>query len=160
MLFDIGGKDAAQSAKRYAMNDLERKLQNEFEVVHCPDCGMYPPQISKYIYEQRRGTPLIKALMVVVVLVGLFICAVISSITPSLSLVVFGLTVIAVAAIYFVLNKKADDRIASYDPNRNASQRRGMPFSEEYPVLRRSDLEQLAKRFTTTSNLHIDIPTW
>ncbi len=120
-------QEAIDDANFIAEDNLENYLENEVRNYSCPDCGFYPSEVV----QRKKNEDGAKALVL-----GLLVFAIVfaSTLSSSWSLV-YGLLSGVVVGFIFIRNS------SSINPNSNAHTRVNQKFSEDYPVLRKSDLE-------------------
>jgi hypothetical protein len=127
----LNKQGAIDKAEYSANQNLEKYLKNAVRNYSCPDCGFYQTEM---IRRMKNNIWLRAALFGVIAFVFIFANATSSSSSLFYALVA-GLVVSGILLI----------PLARFDPNSNAQARENQKFSDNYPVLRKSEIEQLSR---------------
>jgi len=127
----LNKQGAIDKAENNASQNLEKYLKNEVRNYSCPDCGFYQTEMIR----RMKNNILLRAAVFGVIAFVFIFANTTSSSSPLFYALVAGLAVSAVLLI----------PLASFDPNSNAQTRANQKFSENYPVLRKSEIEQLSR---------------
>lgn len=139
----LNNTGAASNANDHATNDLNYKLQHDFNVISCPDCGMYQNYMVKGLKKHAWKTALrnvfwFSVIGFIFILSGSLLF---KEFVPWIKIV---LLIMAMGLWGWAVIKSI---IPAYKlkPNEDAYKRKGRTFSENYPVYRLAELEELQK---------------
>jgi hypothetical protein len=130
---------ASSNARKSATESLHKILHNDFDVVSCPDCGMFQEKMARRLKSEAwSDTARFAFLSGVVggVLIAIGFC--LSTISPHW-IYLYLLIVILGIWIWLVLKKALHAYLLQ--PNADAHKRKGSNFSENYRVQRLSEKE-------------------
>jgi hypothetical protein len=150
---------ALASASAQAMENLERAIGNVGGNFQCPQCGMFQPDMASEIEREAAQSRRLAALGISLALMVAFASAV-GGLLPAnvgtlASIIAYSLAVLlAIAAGYWYSISRPP-----FAANTLAATRIGQAYSDEYPVLRRSDLENMiATQSGTSATPNIVLP--
>jgi hypothetical protein len=136
----LNEQGAVRKAQSNAQNSLQQKM-SEIDAIHCPDCGKYQKSmVSMLISNKRRtGSGIGCSLLLVLVLIEEIIAYNGGYDYIYLPIILFTLVVVPIVW-----------KAIKYDPATSIGEYPRY-YSDNYPVLRRSEIEQLAAQIKETT---------
>jgi hypothetical protein len=122
---------AINNAKNNANQNLENYLKNTVRDYSCPDCGFYQTEAIR-----RKKNNIWQKGIVFGIIAFVIVIALTSSSSSSL---IYSLVAGVLVSLIFL------SKLSNFDPNSDARTRVNQKFSENYPVLRKSEIEYLRR---------------
>ncbi len=147
----LNGKDKSQDiARKRSEANLERNLQQSFDVIDCPDCGHYQDNMMEQIRRDRLGEAALMCFAILVLIWAMY--AIFAPKNESLT--------IANALPFFVLAIVGASYYVWKAPRKASGKTYPRKFDDKYPVLRKNEIEELAAYVYHKEGRLIDVPRW
>jgi hypothetical protein len=136
----LNNNGASYKSTVIANDKLNAKLQGEIDSISCPDCGKYQEEMVRKL--KRDAWIDVLRVAISFGLIGGILILIGSCLSSSFPAWLQSILLIALFSFWVWAVAKMAIRASKLNPNANAHRRKGRTYSEKYPVLRVSELEE------------------
>lgn len=140
----LNNNGASYRSTEIANNNLNSKLQREIDAISCPDCGKYQDEMVSKL--KRKAWSEVLRVAISFGVIGGTLILIGSCLSTSLPVSLQSTLLVAIIGFWVWSVAKMAIRAYNLNPNASAYKRKGRKYSEKYPVLRLSELEELIQK--------------
>jgi hypothetical protein len=160
-IFWLNPQSAKLKAKLRAYKSAEYSLQSAREAYPCPKCGFYTRAMIDLILSDRANRQLRMAGIISILLLPLLLIVAweIFKLLPTsneIRYLIYTMPIFLSLIPIIIVMLRRD----TYNPNENITFKSRPNFSDDYPVLLREELIQIANEIFRSKGIKIHIPEW
>jgi hypothetical protein len=155
----LNKRAAIDSAHSHADQALRHALDTTEKAIPCPQCGRYQRRmVSLMRWQAANSNPRPYLLGFLALGITIALALLVNAAAPGL--MPPGLAFLMASIVGLAVGYRAFTKIQRLDPNADAHTRQNRPYSEDYKVLRRRELERIVEQLRKEGRLDVALPTW